>query len=179
MKLKIEKITENFFDLKKVDNLAKEAFPIEEYLAPSKMIEMSKEDGFDFLALYDEDTFIGFVTVKTYKSIAYLFFLAIDSQYRSRGYGGKAIQTLIELYPNYQHVVDMEMISEYAPNNNQRIKRKKFYLRNGYKPTGHFLTYLNIDYEILCMDDDFDFDTFKELMSSIRIPDFNPIYSNE
>lgn len=57
------KITGQFSDIDKVNALARDAFPPEEYLAPSKMIEMSREDGFDFRALYDGDLFVGFMTV--------------------------------------------------------------------------------------------------------------------
>ena len=176
MKLKTTAITKDFPDIERVELLAKEAFPIEEYLAPSTLIEMSEKKGFDFLSLYDKDTFVGFIAVRTFKHMAYLLFLAIDDRYRSCGYGGQAIKTLSELYPNYQQVVDIEMVDESASNNEQRIKRRSFYLRNGYKPTGHFLSYLDVDYEVFCMDGDFDFDTFKEMMSSIKIQGFNPIY---
>ena len=174
--LKTIEIDETFYDIDKVEALAKEAFPPEEYLAPIKLIEMSKDEGFDFWALYDENTFVGFITVRTYKQLSYLFFLAIDSKLRSEGYGSRAIKTLQALYPNKQQVVDMEMIDVSAENNEQRIKRRSFYLRNGYKPTGLFLSYLGVDYEVLCMDEGFDFDTFKEMMTTLKVEGFNPKY---
>lgn len=176
MILKTIEINEYFTEMRKIETLAIEAFPPEEYLASSKLIEMAKDEFFDFLALYDKDTFVGFMTVCTYKKISYLFFLAIDTNLRSRGYGSRAIETLQEHYSNMQQVVDMEMIDETAPNNEQRIKRRSFYLQNGYKPTGQFLSYLGVDYEILCMENKFDFYTFKEMMSRIKIEGFCPQY---
>lgn len=176
MTLRTIKITEQFADIDKVNALALEAFPPEEYLAPSEMICMAQEAGFDFWALYDNDMYVGFMTVKTYKHITYLFFLAIDSKQRSHGYGSKAIETLKSLYPKSQQVVDFEMIDETANNNKQRKIRRQFYLRNGYKPTGQFLSYLGVNYEILCMEEAFDFETFKEMMSCIKIEGFNPQY---
>lgn len=174
--LRTVQITGGFADLGKVEALAIEAFPPEEYLAPSKLIEMAKEDGFDFYALYDGDTFVGFTVVWVYRRLSYLFFLAIDSSLRSGGYGSKAIKTLSELYPGKQQVVDLEMVDEAAENNDQRIKRHSFYLRNGYRPTGHFLSYLGVDYEILCMEEPFDFDTFREMMSTLNVEGFDPRY---
>ena len=76
----IENITKDSIFLDKVNNLAKEAFPPEEYLEPTKIIEMAKADNFDFLALKDKDTFVGFMVVLTSKDLAYLFFLTIDSR---------------------------------------------------------------------------------------------------
>ncbi len=170
------KITKEFKDLELVEALAKEAFPPEEYLAPSKLIEMSDDGEVDFFALYDVDTFVGFTVISLYEDMCYLFFLAISSEHRSRGYGGKTLRLLDELYPDKQQVVDFEMIDESAANNAQRITRKAFYTRNVYKETGKFISYLGVDYEILCKQDDFDFCRFKRMMQTFRIEGFSPKY---
>ena len=52
-----------------------------------------------------------------------------------------------------QQVVDFEMPDEAAANNAQRKRRRRFYLQNGHRPTGHFLSYLGVDYEIFCMEE--------------------------
>lgn len=171
-------ITEQFEDIAKVDALALEAFPPEEYLSPREMISMSKEDGFDFWALYEEKTFVGFLTVMSHKELVYLFFLAIDGKNRSRGFGTEAINVLKKLYPNKTQVVDMEMLDDHVENSRQRERRRAFYLRSGYQVTGQYLSYLGVDYEVLCMDGGFDLDAFKELMEQIRIEGFSPRYFN-
>lgn len=176
MLLRAEKVTLASPSLPAINTLAKEAFPPEEYLAPSQLIDMSQEDGFDFWSLHDGDLFVGFLVVRTYQRIAYLFFLAIDAPLRSHGYGGHALYTLRTLYPDFQHVVDFEMLDKNAPNVAQREKRRQFYLRNGYQPTGHFLSYLGVDYEIFCMDDAFDLPAFQALMASLKIDGFHPKY---
>lgn len=153
-------------DYERIEILAKEAFPPAEYLAPAEMVEMAKESDFDFWALYDEMQFIGFIAVMRYKNMTYLFFLAIDPTCRDHGYGTRAIETLKALYPNTQMVVDMEMLDERAENHVQRVKRREFYIRNGYKPTGHFLSYFGVDYEIFCMDDKFSIALFQEMMAT-------------
>ena len=63
-----------------------------------------------------------------------------------------------------------------APNNEQRIKRRQFYLKNGYKETGLFLSYLGVDYEVFCMGDDFEPQAFKDMMKEIRVEGFEPEY---
>ena len=55
MILKVVPITEQFQDMELVNALALEAFPPEEYLAPYRMVDMAREDGFDFWALYDNE----------------------------------------------------------------------------------------------------------------------------
>lgn len=94
MKLTTEPITENYRFWEKVTALAKEAFPPEEYLEPAKLVEMAKADHFDFPALTDKGSFVGFMVVLTYESLAYLFFLAIDSSCRSKGYRSRSFSLL-------------------------------------------------------------------------------------
>lgn len=176
MKLNIEHIKSDSRFWTQINALAREAFPPEEYLAPEILAKMAEEDHFDFLALTENETFVGFMVVQTHKRLAYLFFLAIDPHFRSQGYGSRAIETLKGLYPEKKQVVDFEMIDETSANNQQRIKRKEFYLRNGYKETGLFLSYLGVDYEVMCMDADFCVDDFKELMQTIQVEGFSPRY---
>lgn len=170
MKLTIEYITKKNRFWKQIEALAKEAFP------PEDLVKMAQADNFDFLVLSEQDTFVGFVVVQTYGEIAYLFFLAIDSLHRSNGYGSRAIEAVKKLYPNKKQVVDFEMVDENAENYLQRKKRREFYLRNGYKETGLFLSYLGVDYEVMCMSDCFDQEEFKAMMQTIQVEGFDPTY---
>lgn len=176
MLLNTEAITNENRFLSKIEILAREAFPPKEYLAPQELIRMAKADNFVFLALTDNERFVGFMVVQIYEKIAYLFFLAIDESCRSMGYGTRAIETLRALYPDKQQVVDFEMLDDKSDNPDQRIKRRNFYLRNGYKETGLFLSYLGVDYEVFCMDDNFDEEVFCNMMKSIKVDGFKPRY---
>jgi len=169
-------INKNFKDLNKVKELNIEAFPPEEYLDTDIIIDMSREYGFDFPAFYDDEKFVGFAAVKLHKDMAYLFLFAIEKESRGQGYGSRVIQKIKEMYPNYVQVVDFEMADKNAKNFEQRVKRKQFYLKNGYSETGHFLSYLGVDYEIMSMDKNFNFNIFKELLSELKIKGFKPEY---
>lgn len=174
MKLQTEHITEHHRFWKEVNALAGEAFPPEEYLAPAELVKMAQAEQFDFLALLDGDSFVGFMVVQTYQNLAYLFFLAICADYRSRGYGSRAIETLKAAYPDQMQVVDFERPDDTAGNCAQREKRRAFYLRNGYKETGLFLSYLGVECEVFCMGDSFEPEVFKAMMKTIRVKDFHP-----
>lgn len=156
--------------------LAKETFPPEEYLVPAELVKMAQSDNFDFLALLDGESFVGFMVVMLYENMAYLFFLAIDESCRGKGYGSRAIETLKAKYLDKIHTVDFEMLDNSAPNKEQREKRRSFYLRNGYRETGLFLSYLGVDYEVFCIGDCFDIITFKNMMKTIQVENFNPRY---
>lgn len=176
MKIYMEKVKENgpFWD--RINALALEAFPSEEYLAPEKLVRMAEEEAFDFWVLTAEGDFVGFMAVQLYKSMAYLFFLAIDAACRNRGYGALALEALQKAYPGKQQVVDFEMPDENAPNALQRQRRRQFYLRGGYKETGLFLSYLGVEYEVFATKAPFDEDLFKEMMGTLRVEGFHPRY---
>lgn len=176
MRLNVEPITRESRFWNPVNRLAKEAFPPKEYLSPTELVKMAHADEFDFLALLDGDTFVGFMVVQSFEDMAYLFFLAIDENSRGKGYGSRAIETLKAAYPNKTHIVDFEMPDETAPNSAQRERRRSFYLRNDYRETGLFLSYLGVDYEVFCMGEHFDAEAFKAMMKTIQVEGFNPRY---
>lgn len=176
MKLHTEPITAEHRFWNEVNALAREAFPPEEYLAPSLLAEMAEAEDFDFLALTDRGAFVGFMAVRTYRDLAYLFFLAIAPDRRSQGYGSRAIETLRAAYPGKKQVVDFEMPDDTAANRRQREKRRAFYLRNGYRETGLFLRYWGVTYEVFCMGEDFEPEVFQAMMETIRVEGFHPVY---
>ena len=172
--MNIVPITLDFCDLEKVEKLAKEAFPPEEYLAPAALIEMAQSKALDFWALYDKECFVGFMVIKIYKKLSYLFVLAVDPLHRAEGYGSQALKLIKEIYPDKQQVVDFEMVDDSAQNKEQRKKRRFFYMRNGYQETGKFLSYGGVVYEIFCTGDDFDFESFQDMMRGLPMEGFTP-----
>lgn len=176
MRLQTEPITAQSRFWNSVNALAREAFPPEEYLAPAELLNMARAGSFDFLALLDGDSFVGFMAVQTYEDMAYLFFLAIDVACRGRGYGSRAIETLRAEYPGKIHTVDFEMPDDTAPNRAQRQRRRSFYLRNGYEETGLFLSYLGVDYEVFSMGGRFDEAQFRALLKTVPVESFAPKY---
>lgn len=125
---------------------------------------MAQQDGLFFYAIYDRLAFVGFMVVMIHKTMVYLFFLAIDLSQRSYGYGSHILKDMRNLYPSFQYVVDMEMIDKEAKNNPQRISKRNFYIRNGYKPIRYFISYFDVSYEILCYGRNFDFELFRKLI---------------
>lgn len=177
--LRFVRIDKKFPEMAKLAALDKEAFPQEEYLSPNELMAMAEGRDFDFWGLFDGENFVGFMAVMLYQNLSYLFFLAIEKERRSKGYGAQALQLLKASYPDKQQVVDLEQPEKGALNENQWEIRRAFYLHNGYQETGHGLTYLGVNYEILCASPSFDFESFQALMRQIKIPGFKPRYYEE
>lgn len=45
---------------------------------------------------------------------------------------------------------------------------------NEYKETGQYLTYQGTSFEVLCLEDNFNIELFKEPMSTLHVKNFNP-----
>ncbi len=170
MKLNAVSVGRHFKDIEKINCLTDEAFPPEERMKPSDMIQM-KKDGLDFWALYDGECFVGYVAVMQYADLAYIFYLAIEPALRSKGYGSAALSLLRQLYAHLHLVVDIEKQNETAGNHAQRQKRRNFYMQNGYYATGHDITYGGVMYEIFSLDKGFQPKRFYQMFREFQARD--------
>ncbi|MCM3782106.1 GNAT family N-acetyltransferase [Neobacillus mesonae] len=139
MNLKLEPFNNNLKDFEKVCDLLYEAFPEKERLPLDLLLYKSKLDLVEFFAIYDKDTFVGFTYLVTQKKLTYVQYLAIDGNSRSKGYGSLILSLIKEKYSSNQIILNIETVDKGAINYEQRVTRKKFYIRNGYKSSGlHF-----------------------------------------
>lgn len=174
--MNITPVTSSYPHLPQLDALNRAAFPKEEYVPLSALVDMAATDHFDLWALEDGGACVGFMAVRLHSGLCYLCWLAVEPEQRSHGYGGQALAALRTQYPRLQQVVDIEMLDPAAPNKDQRVSRRGFYLRSGYRPTGHYVNYFDMDYEILCGDDRFDLAAFQQMFATIRVEGLKPTY---
>ena len=76
----------------------------------------------------------------------YLMYLAVEPNLRNKSYGSKILNDLKEKYK-------LLFLSIDEPNNSMSIRRKNFYLRNGFYDINKSYEDTGINYEILCTDD--------------------------
>ena len=113
----------------------------------------------------------------------YVFFLAMDPSVRSKGYGARTLELVRQRYSGDCIVLDIEPLSPEEPGAELRSRRRGFYLRNGFRPSGCLLTYLGLAFEVLyCGDGDFDRGAYasvlegvREMLSTRGIDKFHPV----
>lgn len=76
--------------------------------------------------------FGGFTYVVTYKKLVYIFFLAVVPERRGEGVGSAILTLLKEKYAGYNLLLAREQIEEDAENYVERVKRREFYMKNGF-----------------------------------------------
>ena len=127
--MELRKIPEK--DYSYVQDLLVEAFPPEERPQFNIMLEKADQGLAEFWVIREEDRNIGLAYLLTIEDVTYLFYFAVDSTCRGKGYGTTAMKSIMEQYKDTHLLLSLEDWDEEADNTEQRIKRHQFYLRCG------------------------------------------------
>lgn len=101
------------------------------------------------LAAREDGAFCGFASLLLWQDIVHIIYFAVEEERRGNGLGGRILDEIQALYPGHRVIVDIEEPEEGAPNNPQRIRRRAFYLRNGYAPNDIHYDWRGTAYTIL------------------------------
>lgn len=146
--LSIKHITEKSKELVQIESLYQRAFPDNEKRPLSPLLQDLSESS-EVIAFYDNNLFCGFACLLTYRDITHIIYFAIEDTLRGKGYGSAALKAVSDMKKGKRIIVDIEVKKENAFNNEQRIKRKYFYLHNGYTESGVKYNWRHESYEIL------------------------------
>ena len=159
----------DFIDIKKnkkVIKLYNEAFPKDERIPIWLLKMLARKNKAKFYGIYDNEKFVGLVYNIFYKDIVFVFYLAIDKGTRGQGYGSKVLKSIKQKYRNYRIILCIEPVDKNSNNYEQRMKRKKFYLKNEFKDSNYTIKERNIIYEMLYYNENVTLQEFQELMKN-------------
>ena len=121
---------------KDVQKLFLSAFPSDERPPAHIFFAKAKKENNDVYAYYDNDEFIGFTGIITYKDIIYIFFLAVPEAKRNMGYGSKILEYIKSSHRDKVVLLCYEEVDRKYDDYEKRVKRKEFYQRNGFLENG-------------------------------------------
>ena len=144
-----------------------EAFPESERKSPKLIEAKSREGGIDILAIVDENrNFLGeMITVKRGRLVL-LDYFAICPDIRGGGIGSKALAMLRDYYRDHILILEIESLNEPSDNAEQRQRRKRFYLSNGFSPLDWEILLFGIRMEVLTYGEHIDFDSYHDIYAS-------------
>ncbi len=148
---------------REVKELYLSAFPAVERAPYFPLVLNSYRDLADFYAYYDDDTFVGLAYILQNEEVVYLFFLAVNTNIRSRGYGTAILEDIKQLAANRPVVLAIEPMDETAENYDQRVKRLVFYEKNGFQITPYYYYEGTETYQLLANDDDINIQSIEQL----------------
>ena len=166
------KLTKESSDIAVLERLNEEAFPENERNLITDLIDT----GAFVYGIYEFSEAIGFAVIREYKDIMYLAYLAVRSDSRGRGIGTAVVSELANKYFNKQIVVEYEAPDGTVDHGLTAIKRRNFYRRCGFRQTGWYTFYDDVEFEIGCAGEEFDIDMFNEFVDDLsnRVNDHIP-----
>ena len=116
-----------------IKRLYHEAFPLYERMPFSLMRRKCKNGKMEILLAQTKAAPIALAIPTCYKDMLLLNYFAVDSKARGQGVGSKVLALLADRYKGKRVIVEIEKPDSKKPDT---VRRKEFYLRNGFKQTG-------------------------------------------
>ena len=163
-RLTVKRITKRSDAIRPVKSLYLSAFPREERVPFAILTRRAQSDWVHFLSFYENDRFCGLAYLVLGEHLGTLMYLAVEKSLRSRGYGAQILGVIRDYCGGRTIALDIEQVIPGACNYDQRKRRRDFYLRNGFSPSGYAHSLRRVDYEILTSDRSFSPGEYAELI---------------
>lgn len=97
----------------------------------------------------DGNQLLGFTVLIPYQDMVMVDYLAVSSKIRSKGTGSYIMENVCKHFADKKIVLLIERPDDAADNREQRITRRRFYLKNGFRSSNIFITGASGDMEIM------------------------------
>ena len=145
--IRFEKITEDTENIENIRRLYTTAFPMNERIPFYILILIAKRDFVEFLSIYDDETWVGFIHTLVGEDLSYIFYFAIDDAVRQRGYGSKVLQEYKKMHPRLSLAI--EPVKNGSDNFKERVDRLEFYKKNGFEPLNVKVMEMGVEFELM------------------------------
>ena len=138
-----------------------EAFPPDERKPFSIIRRMRKKGKTDVWYFSENGRFAGFATTINSPSLILLDYLAVPQNLRGGGLGAKMLEGLKETYNGRGIFVEIERARDGVENLSEKIRRKRFYERAGFRALHVTAMVFGVEMELLGLNCEIDFDGYK------------------
>lgn len=166
--LQLKTVTPRFADFDKLSALYHSAFPENERRPLEEMFSFLSGGG-EFLALYDGETFCGFVCLLSWQDITHILYLAIDSRLRGRGYGTGMLSAIRQRYPHSRLIADIELETAGASTTPSAGAQPLLPEKRLPAPSGVQYRWREESYEIIVSGGDFDKADFRSFWNAFGV----------
>lgn len=165
--MKLENCTSEI-QLNHMETLYLTAFPKEERKPFPLLIQKSQENTVELLAIEDENRqFLGLAVTVLYKDLVLLDYFAIMPEMRGQNVGSRALHLLKERYHNKKFILEIEDAEDESSNQQERIRRKAFYLKNNMILMPYPVELFGVKMQILTSGDFVSFEAYHEIYEKI------------
>lgn len=155
--------------LEKLRELYEQAFPASEKKPFSLILQKRAEGSVEILAIEDEEQeFQGLIITMRYRDMVLVDYFAIAEERRNSGIGSKVLQLLLSRYKGKRIFLEIEStVSKDSPDYDIKIRRKRFYERNGLHAMNYLALLYGVEMEIMVFGDEVTFAEYHELVEQI------------
>ena len=153
--------------LKELKVLYKEAFPKEERKPFTFIEKLRKEDKCIIYTAVEDEKFVGLAIILKDENYALIDYLAVAPSMRCMGIGEKILNELKEIYSNKCLFLERETVLNSCDNPEQRNRRRKFYLRNGFSDSGVFVNVYTVDMTLMTYGNSVSFSEYADFLKKI------------
>ena len=147
-----------------LERLYIEAFPKAERKPLSLMVQKSKKGIMELLAIEEDGgSFLGLAITVLHKDMVLLDYFAVSPALRGQNIGSRALGLLLERYSGKTFLLEIEDANEDAPNRQERIRRKAFYLRNNMTAMPYYVNLFGIKMQVLTNGPKVSFEEYHEI----------------
>ena len=150
--------------------LYESAFPREERIPWEDLLRLVEKMPLEFAEYRDGAELLGITIVYPRPRLSWFWYFAVPEEKRGRGIGQRILSALLSRYEGRSAVLDMEDPAQHgAPNAAQRLRRRDFYLRNGFRETGVGKTFGPVAMTMMLKGEDtFAVSDYDTLLSELR-----------
>lgn len=136
-----------------IQKLYTEAFPEVERKPFSMLLRLRKKKKADLWVIHDTHTkeVVGLAFMLLYKNQVLFDYFAIMKEHRSIGYGKEVLKALADKYAGKVLFGEVEPLDANADNYEQRVRRMKFYMENGFHKTGIYVNLFGCVLQLIYM----------------------------
>lgn len=140
--------------------LYRRAFPRNERKPFRIILSMHRRGKTDVWHYKVNRRFAGFAATINGKNLILLDYLAVPGDMRGKGAGSHILQHLMKQYDGQGLFVEIESEFEPTAGREERIRRKRFYMRNGMIPAHVMASVFGVKMELLCHNCHVDFNLY-------------------
>ncbi len=170
----VREVDEKFAGLGEVHRLMRKAFPREERIPFPLLLLRQKLGDLEVLAYYDGSRLCGMSVTCSDSAVCSLMYLAVPERMRGRGVGSSILRYLRKRHKGKVFCADIEVPYANAENAEQRLKRLRFYEKNGLMSTHTGYTCRDVDYLVVADNGVFNEPLFRAIYDRMFFGLFSP-----
>lgn len=160
--------------LSEAKRLYRSAFPKEEQVPFLLLRFLTFIKGVELTCYSENGQFCGFTYTVTEGNVVFVLFFAVNAELRGKGYGSAILAYLKEKNPNRSVILNVEPLDADAGNADERVRRIRFYEKNGFFDTGYDIEEIGGTFRVLATEKEINMNEYLRVFGKMSLGLWKP-----